>query len=64
MRIKSGRCGSAAATPLLAVLGLQDLKAGTGEQIAQDLPVVFLILHHQYSLAHTTLAPLTAFTGS
>ena len=37
---------------LLAVLGLDHLVAGAGQQIAQDLPVVLLVLDHQNALAH------------
>ena len=36
---------------LLAVLGLDHLVAGAGQQIAQDLPVVLLVLDHKNALA-------------
>ena len=35
-----------------AVLGLQDLIADAAQQIAQDLPVILLVFHHQNPLAH------------
>src|SRR6266487_1527142 len=37
---------------VLAVHGFDDLEIGTGEQIPQDLPIVFLILNDQDALAH------------
>ena len=36
-----------------AVPGFADLVAGMGEEIAQDLPVIFLVLNHQNVLAHS-----------
>src|SRR5262249_1747393 len=38
---------------LHAVLGLDHLEAGIGQKVAQDLPIVFLILDHENSLGHT-----------
>ena len=55
IRIRSGRCSAAAASALLAVLGLDHLVAGAGQQIAQDLPVVLLVLDHENALAHARL---------
>src|SRR5262245_43696063 len=49
---------------LLTVLGLDQFVAGVAEQVAQDLPIVFLVLDHQYALAHVGLACCSTSTGS
>src|SRR5262249_44784536 len=49
---------------LLAVLGLGELVAGVAEQIAQDLPVVFLILDHKDVPAHDCPTCCSTLTGS
>ena len=49
---------------LLAVLGLDHLVAGAGQQIAQDLPVVLLVLDHQNALGHACLACRSTVIGS
>src|SRR5581483_7048384 len=36
----------------LAVPGLGHLVTGIGEEIAKDLPIILVILHHQNALAH------------
>ncbi len=48
----------------LAILGFDDLEIGVCEQIAQDLPIVFLILDHQDALAHDGPACASTRTGS
>src|SRR5262249_47193186 len=48
----------------LSVLGFNDLVSGAGEQIAQDAPVVRLILHHQDTLAHRCASPQSTLIGS
>jgi hypothetical protein len=47
----------------LAIHGLDDLEIGAGEQIPQDLPIVFLILDHQDALAHHAPACVSTRTG-
>src|SRR5215469_272304 len=37
---------------LLAVFGLRDFVVGGDEHIADDLPIIRLVLHHQNALAH------------
>src|SRR5262249_14379436 len=49
---------------LLAVLGMNDLVAGAGEQVAQDLPVVLLVLDHQNAPAHDRASCCWTVIGS
>ena len=49
---------------LLAVLGLDHFVVGAGQQIAEDLPVVLLVLDHQNALAHGGLACCSTLIGS
>src|ERR1051326_4728262 len=60
VRLRAGRDGER----VLAVLGLDHLVSGAAEQIAQDLPIVLLILDHQDALAHGTSACCATATGS
>ena len=39
-------------TRLLTVFDLRDLVIGRGQHIADDLPIIRLVLHHQNALAH------------
>jgi hypothetical protein len=48
----------------LTVLGFDDLEIGAGEQVPQDLPIVFLILDHQDAIAHHGPACASTRTGS
>src|SRR6266516_1638597 len=50
--------------PCLAVFSLNDLEISAREQIAQDLPIVFLILDHADALAHHCPAWASTRTGS
>ena len=57
------RCSYPARTPEPSTCSTSG-SANAGEQIAQDPPIVLLVLNHQYSFAHATLAPLSVLTGS
>jgi len=49
---------------LLAVLHLRDLKIGRGQHIANDLPIIRLILYHQNALGHASSTCRSTITGS
>ena len=49
---------------LLAVLGLVHFVVGARQQVAQDLPIVLLVLDHQNAFGHGCLACCSALTGS
>src|SRR5262249_50307962 len=47
-----------------AVLGFDQLPAGGPQQIAQDLAIVLLILHHKNSLCHVCTTCFSTLTGT
>ena len=51
IKIKSGRCFAIAAS-VLTVFGLGDFTIDTAKHIANNLAIIFLVLHHQYAFAH------------
>src|ERR1700730_4111837 len=48
---------------LLSALGLCDFVVGGGKQIANDLAVILLVLHHQNALAHAVSTCRSTRTG-
>ena len=55
MTIRSGRSFSAAATASSPVDGLDHLEARAGQQVAQDAPVLLVVLDGEDALAHASL---------
>ena len=49
---------------LLAALGLCDFVVGSGEQIANDLAIILMVLHHQNALAHIGSTCRSTRTGT
>src|SRR5262249_30843715 len=49
---------------LLAVFGLRDFVVGRGKHIADDLPIIRLVLDHQNALAHAASTSRSTTTGS
>src|SRR6516225_8907744 len=48
----------------LAVPGFRHLITGTAQEIAEDLPIVLLVLDHQNALAHAASTCRSTMTGS
>src|SRR5262249_25147175 len=49
---------------LLGVFGLGDFTIDTAKQIANNLAIIFLVLHYQYAFAHACTTCRSAMTGS
>jgi hypothetical protein len=55
-----GRCRQTC----LTIHGFDDLKIGAGQQVSQDLPIIWLILDDQDALAHDSTICFSTRTGS
>jgi len=49
---------------LLGALGLGDFTIDTAKHIANNLTIIFLVLHHQYAFAHAGSTCRSTTTGS
>src|SRR5262249_28837185 len=49
---------------LLTVFGLRDFVVGRSKHVADDLPIIRLVLHHQNALAHADSTCRSTLTGS
>src|SRR6516225_11622966 len=47
----------------LAIPGLRHLISGTAQEIAEDLPIVLLVLNYQNAFAHAASTCRSTFTG-